>query len=146
MIAESNEVTFNTVSRNGRLLCSPRNPVKEAVDWLKRQNITSEDRSVLVLGYGAGFHVHELKKQFPNLNIHILELDMNYNNVDFQFVTNPNMEEYDAILSFRPAWAGMEEKYLKLYLQLTGRDQNPDSFFSEFDEQKIWYCLRELIK
>ena len=146
MIVDFKEATFNTASRDGRLLCSPRNPIKEATDWLSRQKITIEDRSVLVLGFGAGFHVRELQRQFSNLKIHILELDSHYVNSDYVFTNNPKSEDYDAILAFRPAWAGLEEKYLKYYLQLTGRDQNPDTFFLNIDEQKVWYCLRELIK
>lgn len=138
--------------RNGRLLCSPRNPTKEAQDWVLRQKISNEDRTVLVLGFGAGFHARELHVQFPNLQIEIYELDEQIRDESFSFIKNLSVntqdnKKYDAILAFRPAWAGYESEYLRQYIQLTGRDIDPEKYFSEqVADLKIWYCLRELVK
>lgn len=135
------------LERNGRLLCSPRNPQKEAQDWLLRQKVNEKDRTALVLGYGAGFHVQELQKQFPHLKIEIYEMDPKLRDDQFHFVQNIEANNYDVILPFRPAWAGYEKEYLSHYLRLTSRDQNPDLIFqSDASELKIWQCLRELVK
>lgn len=135
------------LERDGRLLCSPRNPQKEAQDWLIRQKINSSDCRVLVLGFGAGYHVQELKNVFPNIRVDVLELDQRLQREGFHFVKNPKHGEYNAILPFRPAWAGLETEYLKFFLELTGRGESPEVFFQgNQDEMKIWYCLRELIK
>lgn len=143
----SSSQKLGRIERNGRLLCSPRNPAKEAQDWLQRQKLSLHDRCVLILGFGAGFHVHELQTQFPNLQIEIFEFDPDFHNSKFHFVHDLQSEKYDAILAFRPAWAGFEAQYLQLYLKLTGRDQNPELHFqNNQDELKIWQSLRELIK
>lgn len=135
------------LERGGRLLCSPRNPQKEAQDWLARQKISPSDRRVLILGYGAGYHIREFKNVFPSIEIHILELDQSLHQNEFYFINNPRADDYDAILPFRPSWAGQETEYLHYFLELTGRGQNPDIFFqNKQDEMKIWQCLRELIK
>ncbi len=135
------------IERNGRLLCSPRNPIKEAADWVQRQKLTMQDETVLVLGFGAGVHIKELQKQFPNLKIEICELDPVFRNSEYHFANDLLAEKYDAILAFRPAWAGYEAEYLHHYLSLTGRDQNPElQFQNNQDELKIWQSLRELLK
>ena len=147
MIENTASKTFEKIERNGRLLCSPRNPMKEAAEWLQRQKLTVHDQAVLVLGLGAGYHVQELCRQFPNLKVEIFELDPQFRNSQYHFVEEPFSEKYDAILAFRPAWAGYEAQYLTAYLKLTGRDQNPDQqFLNQQDELKIWQSLRELIK
>lgn len=147
MIENTSSQKFERIERNGRLLCSPRNPVKEASDWVQRQKLTGYDQNVLILGFGAGFHVVELQKQFPNLKIEIYEIDPDFRNSEFSFISDLHSEKYDAILAFRPAWAGFEAQYLQQYLHLTGRDQNPETQFQDNqDELKIWQSLRELLK
>jgi hypothetical protein len=148
------------VSRSGRLLCSFRDPLREAQSWLSRQKIDSFDRQVLVLGYGAGHHICLLEQTFPTMKIFILELDDRLHSKDRHFLSEAATSAYDAVLAFKPAWAGFEELYLNQYLKLTGRDQKMSQVFLEKiqfrlpkseildgdEEVKIWQCLRELVK
>ena len=106
-------------SRDDRLLCSPRNPIFEAKIWLQRQNIKNGDQCILLIGFGAGYHAMELKSQFGDRDIHILELDKNIHPHEpfHEFLRSAEeslLLPIDVILSFRPAWAGMVDQYLQV--------------------------------
>lgn len=50
------------------------NPVKEAQHWAQHQNI--QKKSIVILGFGVGYHVFELIKMQPHSGaIHIIEAD-----------------------------------------------------------------------
>jgi hypothetical protein len=119
------------ISRDGRLMCSPRDPEKEAQSWMERQKIKASDSSVLVLGLGAAYHIHELRAQFPQLKIDVLELNSDTSLALQDQFTGQNtvtlyssadeleQKQYDHILCFRPAWIQYESSYLEYFLRLT---------------------------
>ncbi len=128
---------LRTLSRNGRCLCSPRDPQKEAEEWLSRQKIHSEDRTVVVLGLGAGYHLIALVNKFPKLALKVIDLDDEIFQTTKSWIellrqTSPQIQcynhesaaslsclEYDLVLNFRPAWAGLENQYMVEYFRLT---------------------------
>lgn len=155
-------------SRNGRLICSPRDPEREAQAWLEKQKLTAQDRRVIVLGAGICHHINAIAKKFPDIKIEALELDRE----TFNFLVSKEKDSvltalhasantlqnnsYDAVLSFRPAWTGYEKEYLNIYFELTQREAISEVSFklkgAEFEKQlpltdddKIWKTLRELI-
>ena len=162
-------------SRDGRLLCSPRDPVREANIWIEKQKLTGSDLDIAVLGAGAGHHINAIQNLCPNARITVLELDEDTLNF---FQTLPISQAvkcinettefehilFDAILSFRPSWTGYEKKYLDVYFKLTQRDILSEASFRlkgyDFDEAdkrattqnlneedvKLWRVLREMVK
>jgi hypothetical protein len=128
----TNEHGHQVMSRSGRLLCSPRDPVREAQGWLSRQKIAASDQRILVLGLGAAYHLKELLVAYPQVQVHVLELNEEtrmsqgewleqestrvavYSSVDALFKNN-----YNLILSFRPAWSQYEVPYVHALLFLT---------------------------
>jgi hypothetical protein len=128
----TNEHGHEVMSRGGRLLCSPRDPVREAQGWVSRQKIAVLDRHVLVLGLGAAYHLKELLVACPQAQIHVLELNEEtivsqsawleqesariavYSSAEILFKNN-----YNLILSFRPAWSNYEVPYVHALLFLT---------------------------
>jgi hypothetical protein len=169
-LSVSKNINSQTIaSRDGRLLCSPNNPFKEAKAWLKNQKLTLDDTKVLVLGAGVAHHVYELIEKFPQITIDVLELDEETNELYLKSSellkrtsVYKNKEDvinktYDAILSFRPSWVGFESEYLLIYLMMTQRDLKSELAFklnsldfaenqSHLAEVKIWKTLRELIR
>lgn len=149
---QQNSQSQNIVSRDGRLLCSPRNPVHEAQIWYSRQNLSNEDHNLLILGFGAGYHVQEVCRNHPKSNVFVLELDEETksfaNEYEFKFISTQNLKNknFDAICPFRPAWQGFEKDYLSIFTELTPRMKFliQNSQCSE-NELKIWQCLRELV-
>ncbi|PWU14776.1 MAG: hypothetical protein C5B49_12680 [Bdellovibrio sp.] len=65
-----NKLTFenNIPFRDGRALCSLRNPRREAQQWVERQR-PDPSCETLVLGIGAGFHLDQLKLTYPAMKI-----------------------------------------------------------------------------
>ena len=58
------------VKYDGRLLASAIDPRREARDWVNRwrDRIAVAER-LIVLGWGAGYHLHEIHQQWPALKI-----------------------------------------------------------------------------
>jgi hypothetical protein len=155
-------------SRDGRLICSPRDPIAEAKSWLVSQKLNQNDKRILVLGAGVAHHIQAAAQELPNSKIDVIELDREThdyarknNSYTGQVNFYSNIEEvtgntYDAILSFRPAWTGYEKEYLEIYLDKTDRSALSEISFklknADFDENKsqdeeakLWKTLRELI-
>ena len=125
------------VNRDGRWLCSPRDPVKEADDWLRRQKIYAADRAAVVLGGGACHHLLNLLQAYPQMQFRVVELDQETQvaaekylrsqateTLRVQWLSKSQAEQlscrdYDIVLNFRPAWAGFEGHYMELYFRLT---------------------------
>ena len=59
----------------GKPLCSRANPEREADLWVEKvlSKLYSSTDSIVVLGYGAGFHVFALQKHI-NLKIYVFEM------------------------------------------------------------------------
>ena len=134
--------------RQGRPLCSRRDPVKEARDWLASLRILTSDKKVAVLGFGAGFHVRILQSEFPFLEVGILEFDeqIQHQNPSFNFRSFQDLvndSQIDMFLPFRPCWVGFEAKYQKSLMSLTQRQQLLNSEDWSSEEALI---LKELIK
>lgn len=57
----------------GRLLASQMDPHQEAIRWVARvrEQLASSER-VIVLGFGCGYHLEELARQFSQLQILVL--------------------------------------------------------------------------
>ena len=60
-------------SRQGRLLCSPRDPQREAQRWLERITIRPDVEHLLLLGLGAGHQLLALHKAHPEKKITVFE-------------------------------------------------------------------------
>jgi hypothetical protein len=150
-------------SRNGLLLCSPRDPEREANAWFDKQKLIESDKKIIVLGAGIGYHIKEIQKHFPEIKIDVLELDTDTRNE--LKISNVNLIEhsvgveniiFDAVLGFRPAWAGYEKEYTDIFLGLTQRDILSEISFklkgasfaedsAHTEDTKLWEVLRELI-
>jgi hypothetical protein len=55
-------------------MCSSRDPVKEAQDWVQNEagDLNGYSQAV-VLGLGTGYHIVELQRQYPNLSVCVVE-------------------------------------------------------------------------
>ena len=53
----------------GRLLCSARDPKKEARQWVENSILAGDFSYVDVVGIGLGYHLFELFEKFPHLKI-----------------------------------------------------------------------------
>jgi|GEM_PF-5256523 len=117
--------TIEVPCRDGRLLCSPRNPEQEARHWLEQINLRSDDRDIVVVGLGAGHHVRILAASNPLLRVCVVELNAELRQ---RFlppasvrVLDPDSEiqKIDYVVGFRPAWQAMEKDYLQVYVKLS---------------------------
>ncbi len=160
--------------RDGKWLCSPREPWKEGLSWAQTQKIESFDKEIVVLGVGAGYHVRALNETLKaapwvvgagricNFHITCFELDPElisfWKGHDYQrfgFGIYPEAEldileskKADLVLCFRPSWSGLEKKYMSVYVHLIERvikELNLNSSNGRDQKFKIWKALGELI-
>lgn len=62
--------------KDGKLLASRHNPIKEAKSWVHAQaSLLNGFSCVVVFGVGGGFHIRELAAQNPKLEIIVVEQD-----------------------------------------------------------------------
>lgn len=126
-----------TVSWQGRLLCSSRDPLAEAQGWTRHQGFSVVDQ-VIVLGLGVGHHVQLLAEQRPQQQILVLDyhsqLIKKFNNEnslsnvktqDLHFCTGNELmsliQQALPVFAFRPAWSGLEQQYELLKKELSGQ-------------------------
>jgi hypothetical protein len=138
------------VERDGRALCSRRDPVKEARDWVARQRLFPFDRTVVVLGFGAGYHLEELRRSKPELKIFVYELDPDLSSsiseqgfeqlLEISSALESSLQP-DVFLSFLPSWVGYEVQYEKAFEQATARAWTPQQ-----EESPEWNILKELVR
>ena len=163
MLVEEQKNSFGQriLSRDGRWICSPRDPVKEAAEWCRRQKLVAEDRTAVVLGGGAGHHLLQLAAENSKLKILAVELDpTTLSSTEMFLQTNGLKQErveiidrasaealictqYDIVLNFRPAWAGFENQYMALYFQLT---QNSASSLARAAEKNHMPLTGQVLK
>lgn len=125
---ENPEIFF----RQGKALCSTRNPLKEAQNWLK--SIKEQMRysalgtiDVLVLGCGSGFHLLELERNYPSLSICVFDFEKHLfdqwkkRNPDSKVNwVDPDHGDGFWTLEFRPCWIGYELEYKNLSARIRG--------------------------
>lgn len=153
-----------------RALASTRDPRLEAIRWVQALPTIREESDIAVLGLGAGFHVAELARAFPNKKIFAFEnhteicdkfkknfpeLAEQVEVVDLsEYQKNPFDKSFGTIVHFRSAQQSAGDVYKKLYEHLVGvngklnikeiidtLDEREQSF-----ESKIWRALREFVK
>lgn len=125
--------------RQGRLLCSPRDPDQEAARWISKQPLVTSDSHIVVLGFGAGFHIKSLRREYRALPMtvfeseqEIVELATNQaSTVDVQHLSSDNLARFVMqtrnpilVLCFRPSWALREHLYMDAFLFLTARSES----------------------
>lgn len=126
--------------REGRLLCSPRDPRREAQKWCERYS-QIRNKSVVIIGLGAGHHVLEWIRQNPQSQVVVLEKDQGLLDAfecesalpqNVKIIAMRTVEAFIGsemwmnlleggyhVLAFKPAWQGAEKFFLDLYLGLT---------------------------
>jgi len=134
------------MERRGLPLCSRRDPVKEALDWVRWQNLMEEDQRVLIFGFGAGFHVEALQAHFPKIEISLFELDPELlEECKKRGITAwdriPAESLWDAYLDFRPSWSGLHAEFLEAYENAVHRRLTPDQ-----EASPQWSVLQELVR
>jgi hypothetical protein len=156
------------LSRDGRLLCSPRNPVKEAIDWVDRnRSLIETTNAVAVVGVGAGHHIQFLEESYPNKKILVFDIDSKFSfmsrnfksevvlGIDADLLRTQRKDFFDqwpVVLAFRPAFQPMEKQYVHFWMKLAQRDQSTTDKlvngkgYETPDEAKIWLCLREFVR
>ncbi|GIL16783.1 MAG: hypothetical protein BroJett040_05340 [Oligoflexia bacterium] len=132
----------SVATREGRILCSPRDPLREAQRWIERQSRVQSKLPVIIVGIGAGFHVSEFAKQNPETQVYAFDLDPkmieNYQN-NFQLYLNlrligPNdlgsgLPVFPYVFAFRAAWQGLESEFLSVYCLL--KAETKESFLAQ---------------
>lgn len=156
------------LSRDGRLLCSPRNPIKEAIDWVDRnRSLIDVTNAVAVVGIGAGHHIQFLEESYPNKKILVFDIDSKYSFIAKTFKSEVVLgidadhlrqqrseffEQWPVVLAFRPAFQPLERQYVHFWTKLAQRDQSTKEKllmgkgYESAEEAKIWLCLREFVK
>ena len=61
--------------REGRALCSTRDPLSEAKKWVHSLHLKGSEREIAVVGVGATYHLLELRKTFPSLRILVFQTE-----------------------------------------------------------------------
>lgn len=138
--AEIQGESFELPLRNGKSLCSFRNPQQEAERWLR--NAGKLNSSVIyVIGLGAGFHVDLLLQSFQG-EVRVLELEValiekyhqthspchrltileaHKENATLRKWIHSSTVQNFPILDFRASWVDDETNYGELRGLLTGR-------------------------
>ncbi len=117
--------------RDGLSLCSTRAPLREAQAWVSQLNINLQ-KTVLVLGAGAGFHVDELCRMYPSAHVVTIDFDLemepdilvarNYSAQQiWAEVIHPYIDRGFQVVRFRPAWARLEAEFERLEDLILGR-------------------------
>lgn len=157
---------FLAPSIEGRLLCSERDPKKEAQNWWTKNSSEVQGlTAVVVLGLGAGLHVQEIlsAQQAPSVVFVIereSEIILNWQKRNPQLAAQvqflPVGDELQmhpssdvGILEFRPAWVGHEKFYSTISESLRGSTIHQVvsqlNHHDQSTEAKIWRALRELV-
>ncbi len=137
---------------DGRFFCSRRDPKREAQSWLQSQRrLISENKTLVVLGLGAGFHIEALQAAVTN-PIHVIELrpeligHWQIHNSESKIQVSPSIvpSENLQILEFRPAWNGLEVRYENLSREL--RSVHIHSLRAEAEAHDLWILSDALKK
>jgi len=177
VVAEQNRISWTTLSsglqvpsRDGRFLCSQRDPQREAQNWMDmhRQFCTFGD-VIVVMGLGAGFHLDLLLKEFSTLRVDVIELcpvlieSWTEKNPDAKdrvnFLSSSDLSEFElvkqkmpVILDYRPAQWGLEGQYQRIFEFLLGGDVSIKNIAQDLSvndqslDAKTWRALEELVQ
>lgn len=76
----SGDFTVSLMNKEGEfLLHSKYDPVKEARRWLSQWDVENEaPYKICVIGIGAGYHIEEINKKYPDIPIIVLEFNPDY--------------------------------------------------------------------
>lgn len=148
-------------TRDGRILCSSRDPIREAQKWVDSlpKNLVGP---VTIIGLGGGFHIQALLAK--GLKINVIEFD--HELVLHFFDQNPELAKQitwmttpkeieevfwqtaGEIFFFRPAIQGRETDYLDVYSDLVRRDIGVVEFLNtqgNAEEQNLLQILSETV-
>lgn len=144
------------VQIGGYVLASRRDPLREAQKWLElfKPHFYNFEH-IAVLGYGSGFHILELQKQFDK-KITILELHpqlqgmlCDQKNIIFKRAEF-DIHQYDLVLPFRPAWGEHAHSYQSIIeeLQCTNIKYLSQNNWESVESRHIAYLqtLLEIVK
>lgn len=96
----------SVLRKNGRLLGSSFDPVKEAATWaLKAKAAIEPEMSVFVLGAGSGYHVAALAGELRNNAIIVIDCDVEVTAEARKFVEIP----HNVALVAEPEWMKLGE-------------------------------------
>ena len=93
---EATRSGHSVLRKNGRLLGSSIDPMREAVQWTEK---VSAKNQVVVLGLGTGYHVVELMKR-PGAKVLTIEADPEV--VEKALCLNPTLSRHDIVVE--PNW------------------------------------------
>lgn len=137
--------------REGRLLCSPRNPELEAQKWCQSYSFRSFQQNVIIVGLGAGYHVDEFVQRNPSLHVTVLEKDESliqsfqsskkYRSSGLHgsptIIHVIDADEFiksdigldlllnnDGVFPFKPCWQGAEKFFVQLFLNFNQKHQD----------------------
>lgn len=147
--------------REGRALCSTRDPLSEARQWVSRQQI--EQPLVFLIGHGSGFHVKKLREFAPQARIVTVDINAELSPdiclpewapaEDVWKIVEPVLKEGFQVLRFRPAWSGAETQFQRLEDLFCGRCAHDGSHLPYLGDDhplsrrsKAQYALWELIR
>lgn len=64
-----NELGLDWADEQGRSLCSRRDPIREAGQWVESLNLSGLEQEIAVVGTGAFYHLFALRESYPKLKI-----------------------------------------------------------------------------
>lgn len=96
-----NDQSFTWARRDGRALCSSRDPITEAQKWADSLKLTGREREIAIVGVGSAQHLLELRKRLPTTRLLIFDS----NEIDF----------FAAPLEIRQSWAELCESNIQLH-------------------------------
>lgn len=68
-----NDKSYTWARREGRALCSSRDPVNEAVAWVSSLGLSGKETEIAVVGVGTAQHLFELRRQHPKIRLLIFD-------------------------------------------------------------------------
>ncbi|MFN7729684.1 MAG: hypothetical protein ACK5P7_11055 [Bdellovibrio sp.] len=96
-----NDQSFVWARRDGRALCSSRDPLSEAQKWADSLRLTGRETEIGIVGVGAGQHLLEVRKRLPGARLLIFDSHA----IDF----------FAAPLEIRQGWADLCESNVQLH-------------------------------
>jgi hypothetical protein len=138
-------------SIKGHFVCSRRDPMREALSWLKAQErFLSPASPAIILGLGAGFHLQLLPSSVHS-QIQVIELRLElierwktrHPDSKIQVLSTAPKILGATVLEFRPAWTGLEDQYENLSRHLRGASRS--GLQAQAEKKDLW-ILAEALK
>jgi hypothetical protein len=138
-----NETESFIVFEEGKALCSSKNPIKEAQQWLGSRDLSRSD-DIMILGLGAGYHVVEALKFKKFNSVSVVESNAEliqafeknfpeeFEKVQFYMINSNSIidqklfqflgDRQPTVLAFRPAWGSRSSNFEDLFAKMTFRN------------------------